>query len=224
MNYYIDTEFKEYYKQPKLFGYPMGKSIPTIDLISIGIVTDDNREYYALNKDCDLKEICKDKWLRENVLMPIWKENTIFKEEQNELDFNYKNLLYIFNKYGKTKKEIVKDIIAFVNIKEPVVFFGYYADYDWVVFCQLFGRMMDLPKGFPMYCVDLKQQLDEGIINFYIPKLLQNNGNKLVKFDDALKDVKNSLSYPKQVNEHNALSDAKWNKELRNCIIKVYGL
>jgi len=41
------------------------------------------------------------------------------------------------------------------------VFYAYYADYDWVVFAQLFGKMKDLPKGFPMYCKDLKQSLDE---------------------------------------------------------------
>ena len=36
-------------------------------------------------------------------------------------------------------------------------FWAYYADYDWIVFCQLFGTMMDLPKGLPMFCLDLKQ-------------------------------------------------------------------
>jgi hypothetical protein len=36
-----------------------------------------------------------------------------------------------------------------------------YADYDWVVLCQLFGAMVDLPKGWPMYCRDIKQWADE---------------------------------------------------------------
>lgn len=40
-------------------------------------------------------------------------------------------------------------------------FYAYYADYDWVVFCSLFGRMIDLPDGFPMYCRDLKQMIDQ---------------------------------------------------------------
>lgn len=34
------------------------------------------------------------------------------------------------------------------------------ADYDWVVLCQLYGTMMDLPKGWPMYCRDVKQLCD----------------------------------------------------------------
>jgi hypothetical protein len=61
-------------------------------------------------------------------------------------------------------------------------FWGYYADYDWVAFCQLFGTMVSLPKGFPMYCRDLKQLLD-------------SMGNpKFQKDSDA----------------HNSLSDARW--------------
>lgn len=35
---------------------------------------------------------------------------------------------------------------------------GYYADYDWVAFCQLFDRMIDLPKDFPK----LPEQLEFG--------------------------------------------------------------
>ena len=34
-------------------------------------------------------------------------------------------------------------------------------DYDWVALCQLFGTMMDLPEGWPMYCRDVKQLADD---------------------------------------------------------------
>ena len=69
-------------------------------------------------------------------------------------------------------------------------FWGFYADYDWVVFCQIFGTMMDLPKGWPMYCRDLKQVLDENpeFLTAHITK--QGSG------------------------EHNALADARWNKQV----------
>jgi hypothetical protein len=70
------------------------------------------------------------------------------------------------------------------NKAEPE-FWAYYADYDWVVFCQLFGTMMDLPEGFPMYCRDVKQECDR-LGNPELPK--QGKG------------------------EHNALADARWNK------------
>jgi hypothetical protein len=65
-------------------------------------------------------------------------------------------------------------------------FWGFYADYDWVVLCQLFGAMVDLPKGWPMYCRDLKQWADE-LGNPALPE--QGKG------------------------EHHALADAKWNRQ-----------
>lgn len=64
-------------------------------------------------------------------------------------------------------------------------FWGYYADYDWVVMCQLHGTMMDLPKEWPMYCCDIKQWCDQ-LGNPQLP--------------EQGKD------------EHNALADAHWNK------------
>ena len=50
MKYYLDTEFHEYQRRP-LFSKPFR----TIELISIGIVAEDGREYYAISKDFDLK-------------------------------------------------------------------------------------------------------------------------------------------------------------------------
>jgi hypothetical protein len=41
MNYYLDTEFIEGQQSLRLFGIPT-KSLPTIDLISIGIVMAEN--------------------------------------------------------------------------------------------------------------------------------------------------------------------------------------
>lgn len=57
--YFMDTEFIEY---PN-----------TIDLISIGIVCEDGREYYAISNEFD--ESKADKWVKENVLSKINKED-----------------------------------------------------------------------------------------------------------------------------------------------------
>lgn len=92
MNYYYDCEFIEGTQMKRFMGMNIGKTKPTIDLISIGIVADDEREYYAISKDFNLKEAwnrydlklktCpitgvnlneykKVYWIRENVLKPI---------------------------------------------------------------------------------------------------------------------------------------------------------
>lgn len=88
-------------------------------------------------------------------------------------------------------------------------FYAYYADYDWVLFCSLFGKMINLPPGFPMYCKDLKQMLDEvastGIIFV---------DGKPATLEQRIAKLKHQEDYPQQYNEHNALADAKWNFQL----------
>jgi hypothetical protein len=79
--------------------------------------------------------------------------------------------------------------------------------------------MMDLPKGFPMYCRDLKQSLDEKLRS---PWMLFSKRQKFGIVDtdthkhsheEQLEKIKAHPDYPKQENEHNALADAKWNYE-----------
>jgi hypothetical protein len=70
-------------------------------------------------------------------------------------------------------------------------FWAWFADYDWVALCQLYGTMMDLPTGWPYsrtssamaayYCRDFKQVCDE-------------RGLEVSQDDSA----------------HNALGDALW--------------
>jgi hypothetical protein len=66
--------------------------------------------------------------------------------------------------------------------------------------------MIDLPTGFPMYCKDLKQMLDEQA-DYELPNLPK---------EDRVDVWKKSSNYPKQTNEHNALDDAIFNKKLYN--------
>ena len=134
----------------------------TIDLISIGIACEDGRRFYAINEDAELHRVSD--WVRTNVLPQLpsfvdskWMRRTTIREA-----------VRAFTSYGSEKPE----------------FWAYYADYDWVVLCQLFGTMMDLPAYMPKFCMDLKQ-------------LAVSKGNP---------------ELPKQESgEHNALEDACWN-------------
>lgn len=274
MNYYIDTEFLEGKQDKKILGFKYGETKPTIDLISIGIISDDNREYYAISKDFNLYEAWNSYeeksmtnlkgdsdtnkmrvyWIRENVLLPIYYELCL-KENKNMFfeygNFNnflgdikrvgnyklvYKNFKKLINKYGKTNKEIAEEIERFIRrsnhvncntnkleddtTKENVKFYGYYSAYDHVVLCQLFEKMIDLPKGFPMYTIDLKQELDRIAesksfrVVENINKFKKVNGKENLEI--CLSVIKSRKEYPKQINNHHALEDAKWNKELHN--------
>lgn len=127
----------------------------TIDLISIGLVREDGQELYLESDDVDWRKASQ--WVLENVHPHLTGENKF------------------------TRKTIAALIQKFVG-DEPK-FWAYYADYDWVVLCQLYGTMMQLPKGWPMFCRDLGQALD-GVPREEVPQ--QGKG------------------------EHHALSDARW--------------
>lgn len=278
MKYYFDTEFLEGTQKEK---FPINlfrkNTSPTIDLISIGIVAEDGREFYAISKDFNLKEAWnrfdraeqtifekqngfkgrKIFWIRENVLKPIWidlfllyeSEFTFLKgkaydsfekelkEGKHDKYFTLKSLTALIKRYGKTNIEIAEKVKEFCHFwktldsgrtlqNHPIEFYAYYADYDWVVFCWLFGKMMDLPNGFPMYCKDLKQMLDEK------ESVLKNNEGKIEIKGSYVESVgafecfnfnslKNIPNYPKQENEHNALADARWNKKLHEFLANL---
>ncbi len=270
MKYFIDTEFLEGTQDIRVpfTNIKIGTTKPTIDLISIGIVAEDGREYYAISKDFNLKEAWnrfqwrrkpiydgipgayKEYWIRDNVLKPIWLElyekeciklNPTYKYNKQLDDirissmFNYKTMKHLINKYGKTNKQIAEEVKEFVYEKSfkdnkgtaiihdnnwlngKPEFYGYYCDYDWVVFCWLFGKMINLPKGFPMYCIDLKQTFDFYNNNFKTRKEIEAIPNCLKE----MKDYKFHPNYPKQTNEHHALQDARWTKELYEFLNKL---
>lgn len=143
MRFWFDTEFIE-----------DGK---TIDLISIGVVAADGREFYAELEECDLSRASD--WVRENVFPHLTGKRT-------------------------PRAVVAQELIAFMGEKPEI--WAYYADYDWVVLCQLFGRMIDLPKGWPMFCRDVKQLCD-------------SKGNPPL--------------HTEVYGEHSALNDARWAKQ-----------
>jgi 3'-5' exoribonuclease Rv2179c-like domain len=127
-----------------------------IELISIGLVAENGAEYYSVASDGWDREHAGD-WVKQNVL-PFVAEGPF-----------------------RSRQQIAEDIRAFVGVDPE--FHGYYSSYDWVLLCQLFGTMMDLPKGWPMFCRDVIQ-------------LCKHKGNPKL---------------PKQPSneEHHALSDAR---------------
>lgn len=163
MKYFLDTEFIE-----------DGR---TIELLSIGIVAEDGRELYAELDQRDVDHEKADAWVKENVIAHLW------HRQKDKAEFN-----------GWTRDggiggllrrgQIALEVVAFCSLTQGdrPEFWAYYADYDWVALCQLFGRMIDLPKGWPKYCNDLKQLC-------------------VSKGDPEL---------PKQEGGHHALNDARW--------------
>lgn len=233
MKYFIDTEFIEGFHKP-LFG----KRRHFIDLISIGIVREDGAEYYAVSNEYNYNDA--DQWVKDNVILSAYK-NSVSGDLRNTLDANN-----FHKRIGKSNKAIAIKVLEFFGCYRDQLFwrapenievYGYYADYDWVLFCSLFGRMIDLPKGFPMYCRDLKQVLDEqadGMTEIEITSHVVGEASgwnatgplpkKLLGITDwslgqKVELLKTHRKFPKQTNEHNALADAKWNRALYEFLI-----
>lgn len=110
MIYTFDTEFWE-----RDFSHP-------VELISLGIVAEDGRTYYAVNADFDWSRVPSNHWLIENV--------------QRQLTSTRENT--------KRRGQIRADLLRFFHEDRSPEFWAYFADYDWVLFCQIFGTMPTL--------------------------------------------------------------------------------
>jgi hypothetical protein len=148
-----------------------GPSEP-IRLISLGLVSQAGGEMYLISEDFDW-EACDSTWLKTNVAPMLHLTDAVVAPLANMA-----NLVF-------------KWVVRETGGKKPA-FWGYYSDYDWVVFCQIFGRMVDLPELFPKYCLDLKQ-------------LALARGNPELPKQGSL--------------EHNALHDARWNKQAHDFLL-----
>lgn len=132
----------------------------TIEPISMGMVNMDNdRELYLVFNDFDTRKVAKSGWLMENVMPSIQHETLVVA------DFEGKPLvrdLLITDPNSVDRHEGAQRLLEFIQLDTltgggDIEFWNWYGAYDHVALCQLFGRMIDLPKGFPMYSNDIKQ-------------------------------------------------------------------
>lgn len=54
----------------------------------------------------------------------------------------------------RTPAEVREALIDFVG-EQPTEFWAYFAAYDWVVLCQLMGRLVELPENWSRFVRDL---------------------------------------------------------------------
>lgn len=133
----------------------------TIDLISLAIVAQNGRELYLVSTEFDGTQA--NEFVRKHVI-------------PNLAHPNNQSMPYV------SRATMRERVLEFIGTDATPEFWGYFADYDWVGFCWLFGGMSDLPKGWPYYCGDLRQALDAA----------------------------GPTSVQQDLSDHNALSDARW--------------
>ncbi len=154
MRLYYDCEFLE-----------DGK---TIELISIGMVAEDGRELYAVNEDITrdplYSRICKHQWLMENVVphLPLSTGRTGTQKGHGRITTS-SSYLGFFNLDMTSNDVMPRRMIGnaardFILATPDPKLWAWYGAYDHVALCQLWGRMIDLPAGVPMFTCDLKQE------------------------------------------------------------------
>lgn len=134
----------------------------TIKLISIALVSEDGGEYYRELSDGWTLDDCSE-WVRVNVVSKLGHPS-----------------------YRRSRAVVADEVLEILLRDGTPEIWAYFADYDWVVLCQLFGTMMDLPAGMPMFCLDIKQEM-----------------HRLGLSSEQL---------PEQLGNHIALDDARWNR------------
>lgn len=169
MKIYYDTEFNDDGEK--------------VDLISIGMVREDGREYYAINDDADWLKISLHPWLPDNVVKYL----PTVKEEEWTLDTSYKvNVSRPDRTVSEVKPKwvIANEVRDFIlSVKKPELW-AYYSAHDHVALSQLWGPMVKMPKGIPWRTNDLQQEIER-------------LGNPAL---------------PPTPNKHHALADARWNR------------
>jgi hypothetical protein len=116
----------------------------TIDLVSIGVVDERGREFYAISTEFDERAAVA--WVRRNVLDrlpspgdPAWRSRERIREELLEF--------------------LVEPLRAEPGLEMEL--WAWYAAYDHVVLAQLWGRMPELPRAIPRFTKDLRQLWDD---------------------------------------------------------------
>lgn len=150
MRYFYDTEFIE--------------DGTTIDLVSIGVVAEDGREFYAVSTEFD--ESKAGPWVRANVLnqlpnpsSPLWMSRDKIREE----------LFSFLTAPGTGSPEL----------------WAWVGAYDHIALVQLWGDMTKLPQIMPRYTRELKQYWEMA----GKPRLPRQKDGK----HDALADAQHNL-------------------------------
>jgi hypothetical protein len=141
----------------------------TIDLVSIGVVDEHGREFYAISSQFDESKAIP--WVRRNVLDklpspadPAWRSRERLREDLLEF-----------------LTEPLRD-----DPEAELELWAWYAAYDHVALAQLWGSMQALPRVIPRFTKDLRQLWDDA----GRPKLPEAAAAR----HDALVDARHNLA------------------------------
>lgn len=160
---FFDTEFTGLHKNTSL--------------ISIGIVSECGRSFYAEFTDYDKSQV--NDWIKENVILHL------------RFTGEYSSVPAVDHEHHAmkgSKLQVSNSLTEWMSQFESIEFWSDCLAYDWVLFCDLFGGALNLPKNI-----------------FYIPFDLST----LLKMKGVDPDISREEYSGITSRKHNALHDAK---------------
>ncbi|GAA3353741.1 MULTISPECIES: polyadenylate-specific 3'-exoribonuclease AS [Saccharopolyspora] len=143
----------------------------TIDLVSIGVVDETGREFYAVSTEFD--ESKAGQWVRRNVLPQLPPPA---------------------DRAWRSRSRIRDDLYEFLTARDQdVELWAWLASYDHVALAQLWGAMPALPPKVPKFTRDLRQRWED----VGKPRLPSAPANA----HDALADARHNLTRWKVIEE-----------------------
>jgi len=185
MKIFFDTEFTGLHKDTTL--------------ISIGLVSEDNRKFYA--ELVDYKEDQCDDWIKENVIKNLYKTD---KEKRRTT--------YIPNYHLGGKYEIAKVLDNWFVQFDSVELVSDVCHYDMVLLIDLFGGAFLLPEKVCPACYDINQDIAS-----------KYNLTQQQAFDKSREEILFNAYKDKEItgDKHNSLYDARIIRELYQILNNV---
>jgi len=139
----------------------------TIELISIGIVSETGRGYYAVNSDMPWDRIIAHDWLVRNVLpsLPLINQGSLDQYLAQSPNMHPRPSLAALDLDRhdtpvKPRWVIANEVRDFLLAEGEPELWADWGAYDHVALCQLWGPMIALPQGIPMFTHDIEQELE----------------------------------------------------------------
>lgn len=136
MNLFFDTEFTGLHKDTTL--------------ISLGIVSEDGRKFYAEFTDYEKSQL--DEWINENVIRWLCLDG--MGDGVSDMGENLE-IRIVRGKRNYVKKELMEWLGQF----DSVQFVSDVCHYDFVSLIDLFGTAFDLPENVSPVCHDISQDI-----------------------------------------------------------------
>lgn len=187
MNLYFDMEFTGLHKNTTI--------------ISIGIVSDNNKYFYAELTDYDKTQV--DNWIKENVIDSLLSNNASIKFPYVRGDIGY----------------IRNELLNWINNNFEGEYIKWVSDvchYDFVLLVDmLYGNALNVPENHSPSCLDINTMIEDKVYSY--------KGNHREAFNTSrleLCDYPDKIKKTMEELQHNSLIDAIMMKRIYNNLLK----